>query len=171
MVEERALVGVQSILGHRHVSVDIVSLCDHLDILVGPQVAEVIMRHHEVRLGKEDVVFLRKQHPDASPSEIIEKLVESSRLSGVGSVDVKFRENGPELEITIQNPCLTKMEGSAKSFMFAHWCGALNAIMKGGEFDVMHAVYDPHKDVLRGRIVPHHPLVNNSRQGLGPVRV
>ncbi|HUK50211.1 MAG TPA: hypothetical protein VLV18_04180 [Terriglobales bacterium] len=170
MVEETALMGGQSILGRRHVSIDIVSLCDHLDVLVGPQVAEVIMKHHEVRLGKEDVAFLRKQHPEASPNEIVEKLVESSRISGVGSVEAKLKDNGPELEIIIQNPCLTGTEGSAKSFMFAHWCGALSAIAKGGEFEVMHVTYDPYKKVLRGRIVPRRPPTNNSRHVAGPGR-
>jgi hypothetical protein len=154
MVEELPAVTAHRILGRRHVAIDMSSLCEHLDLLVGAQVAEVIMKHHEVRLGKEDVASLRKQNPNASTNEIIERLVETARLSGLGEVEANLREGGPELEISIRDPCLTKTDGSARSFMFAHWCGALSAIMKGGEFEVMHVTYDPNKDMLRGRIVP-----------------
>jgi hypothetical protein len=154
MVEEASPIDVQKILGRRHVAVDVKSLCEHLDMLVGAQVAEVIMRHHEVRLGKEDVGFIRKDNPNARPREIVEKLVERSKFSGLGTVEAKLDENGRELEITIKNPCVTKTDGSGKSFLFSHWCGALSVIM-GGEFEVIHAAYDPNRDVMKGRIVPH----------------
>ena len=67
---------IRKILGRRHVAVDIEALCEHVDLLVGPQVAEVIMNHHLIRLGKEDAEFVRKQNPNATPAEIVERLAE-----------------------------------------------------------------------------------------------
>jgi hypothetical protein len=147
---------VQKITGRRHILVDIEALCEHLDQLVGSQVAEVIMNHHEIRLGKEDAEFVRKQNPNASPAEIVEKLCESWRFSGIGDVQAKLKlvENGPELEISIGAPCLTKTTGSGKSFLFSHWCGTLSLIL-GGDFEVKNVTYDSQKDVMSGRIVPH----------------
>src|SRR3989304_5928633 len=46
--------GELRILGKRHTALDAQALCDHLDSLVGPTVAEVIMDNHERRLGKEE---------------------------------------------------------------------------------------------------------------------
>jgi hypothetical protein len=146
----------REITGRRHVSVNIEALCEHLDQLVGQQVAEVIMNHHEVRLGKEDAEFMRKQNPNASPAEIVGKIAEGWRLSGVGDVQAKLKlmESGPELEISIGAPCVTKPAGSAKSFLFSHWCGVLSVIL-GGDFEAKNVTYDSEKDVMGGRIVPH----------------
>jgi len=160
MVEEPTLVVDQKVLGRRHVAIDVKSLCEHLDTLVGSQVAEVIMRHHEVRLGIEDADFILKQNPKAIPSEIVEKLAERWRLSGVGNVQARLSDDG--LEITIKNPCVTKTEGSAKSFLFSHWCGALSVVMSG-EFEVIHVTYDPARDVMKGRIVPHNSSGNETK--------
>jgi hypothetical protein len=151
---------VRRILGRRHVAVDIEALCEHLDLLVGPQVAEVIMNHHVVRLGKEDAELERKEHPNASSMEIIERFAEAWRLSGMGDVQAKLDENGPELRVSIVNPCLRKTEGSAKSFLFSHWCGALSVIL-GGAFEVKNATYDSQKDVMSGTIVPHRRTMQN----------
>jgi len=153
---------VRQILGRRHVAVDIEALCEHLDQLVGPQVAEVIMSHHEVRLGKEDAELERKEHPDVSPMEIIGKLAETWHLSGMRDVQAKLDENGPELVVSIVNPCLRKTEGSAKSFLFSHWCGALSVIL-GGVFEIKNVTYDSQKDVMSARIVSRRPATTQTK--------
>jgi hypothetical protein len=172
MVEEATLSVPLDYLGRRHVAIDIRSLCEHLDLLVGAQVAEVIMKHHEVRLGKDAVAEIRKQNTDATTNEIIGKLVEHLQVTGFGTVEAKLTESGRELEITVKNPCVKKTDGSAKSFLFSHWCGALSA-MVGGEFEVMHVVYDAQKDLMRGRIVPRpipkaHAGQSQSRENGAP---
>ena len=154
---------VQMILGRRHVAVDIEALCEHVDLLVGPQVAEVIMNHHLVRLGKEDAEFVRKQNPSATPAEIVEKLAEHPRQSGIGDVKAKLNlsENGPELEISIGAPCITKTVGSGKSFLFSHWCGSLSVIL-GGDFEIKNVAYDAQNNIMSGKIVPHErPATQN----------
>jgi hypothetical protein len=150
----------REILGRRHVAIDVDALCHHLDLLVGQQVAEVIMNHHQVRLGKDGAAFIRNQNPGASPTEIIEKLAEVWRFSGIG--DVKARLVGPELELSIIDPCVKVTEGSAKSFMFSYWCGVLSNIL-GGEFEVGHLAYDSRQDVMKGRIVQHKTQLISSQ--------
>ncbi len=44
--------GELRIHGKRHTAIDAQALCDHLDSLVGPTVAEVIINNHPVPIGK-----------------------------------------------------------------------------------------------------------------------
>jgi hypothetical protein len=120
------------------------------------------MSHHEVRLGKEDAELERKEHPDVSPMEIIGKLAETWHLSGMRDVQAKLDENGPELVVSIVNPCLRKTEGSAKSFLFSHWCGALSVIL-GGVFEIKNVTYDSQKDVMSARIVSRRPATTQTK--------
>ena len=72
------------ILGRRHAAVNMQALCNHLDSLVGIQVAEVIMHNLEFRLGKEDAARIKTEETHAKLDEIIEHVAQSNRLSGVG---------------------------------------------------------------------------------------
>jgi hypothetical protein len=40
--------------GHRHVAIEMATLLDFLDSLIGTRIAEVMMNNIESRLGKED---------------------------------------------------------------------------------------------------------------------
>lgn len=161
-------VGHLKILGRRHVAADMQALCEHLDLLVGPQVAEVIINSHESRLGKQDAEELQRENPNATKVELIRKLEHSGRLSGIGAVETKLlpTEEAPEeIEIRIGHPCVTMTQGSAKSFLFSHWWGALSVIL-GGEFETKDVIYDQQKDEMRGRIARRattskkHPATN-----------
>jgi hypothetical protein len=67
--------GEVSILGQRHAVVDIRALLNHLDALVGSQVAEVIARSLEMKLGKEDALRIHRLNPDSNVAEIIARLI------------------------------------------------------------------------------------------------
>ncbi len=145
--------GELRILGQRHTAIDAQTLCDHLDSLVGVQVAEVIMHNLEFHLGKSDAARLRAGRPQATITELVENLVKSDRLSGTGITKVTLPEN-PENPILIEvsNPSVKRTTGAAKSFLFSWWAGTLTALIDR-EFDVKYVAYDEEKNLLKCQIV------------------
>jgi len=143
--------GTLRILGQRRLAIDVRTLCDHLDLLVGSKVAEVIISNTAFALGKDDVVKLLKDRPDATVLESVEFFVQEQRLSGVGLCRVNFRsEKAVDLEIA--NPILKPTSGSAKAMMVSRWCGALSELLH--EKMVPEKVeYDELSDALKCRIV------------------
>lgn len=72
--------GELRILGHRHLAIDADALCERLDSLCGPQIAEVIINNHEYRLGKEDAAKVRHERPQATIGEMVDLLAEAERI-------------------------------------------------------------------------------------------
>jgi hypothetical protein len=137
------------LFGRRQALVDVQSLCDHLDSLVGPVVGEVIMNNLESRLGKEDTTRLREMNPRATVDELVKKLVEADLVTGMGvtKVDVP-KDPTAQIKVEIRNPIVRGNSGAAKSFLFSYWCGALSLILER-EIDVKTVDYDEKADVMR----------------------
>ncbi len=147
--------GRLSILGHRHVAVDLQALCDHLDSLLGAQVAEVVMNNHEFRLGKEDAERVRREKAQASLQEIIDQLAEADFLSGIGMVKVQLPSDftkATEVTVDVSDPCVRKTEGASKAFICSYWSGVMSALL-GEECEPTNLTYREDKNVLRYRIV------------------
>jgi len=142
------------IFGQRHVAVDVQALCDHLDMLVGTAVAEVIVNQHEFRLGKEDAARIRQERPQASLRELVDSLIRAECLSGVGMVKVRIPENsvGP-VDLDISNPCVKRTAGPYRSIVFSYWCGVFTCLL-GKEFKAEYVAYDRDRDLLKCRMVP-----------------
>ena len=98
--------GELRILGKRHTALDAQALCDHMDSLVGPTVAEVIIDNHERRLGKEDAARFRQEQPQATFREIIDLIIETDLLSGAGVTKITIPEemSGGAILVEIGNP-------------------------------------------------------------------
>ena len=144
--------GELRILGHRRMAIDAQSLCDHLDSLVGTQVGEVIMHNIEFRLGKLDAARLKSARPRVPPSQLVEDLTESDRLSGIGITKVKLSENpGDSMGIEVTNPCVVGVAGAGKTFVLSWWAGAFTSLFDK-EFDVKNVTYDKQKNMLKGHI-------------------
>jgi hypothetical protein len=144
--------GELRIVGKRHVALDAEALCRHLDDLVGTPVAEVIVRNHEVRLGKEDAERHRKEKPDASVEEIIATVRESDLLSGIGLT--KFTVQGDQsVLVEISNPCVNETAGAAKSLLFGYYSGVFSFLF-GKEYDEVDAKFNKSSNVLSARLVP-----------------
>jgi hypothetical protein len=146
--------GELRLYGHRYTIVDAQALCDHLDSLVGPVVAEVIMNNLESRLGKRDAERAREEKPDGKTSEFIDLMVESDRLQGVGLTEVTLPESQPgPIRIEIANPSVKGTTGAAKAFLFSWWSGALSVLL-GKEFEVKNAQYDEKQNIMACEIIP-----------------
>ncbi len=145
--------GELSVLGRRHVAVDAESLCQHLDALVGVQVAEVIMNNHQIRLGKEDAARARQERPQATVREIVDLLVDADSLSGMGMTKVSLPES-PENAIAIQisNPAVRATVGSAKGFVFSYWAAVLSFLL-ARELEVGDVTYNERDNTLSCQIV------------------
>ncbi len=140
------------IVGKRHLALDAEALCRHLDELVGPPVAEVIMRNHEVRMGKEDAERHRKEKPDAPLEEIIAAVRESDLLSGVGLT--KYTVQGDQsVLVEISNPCVKETAGAAKSLLFGY-CSGVFSYLFGKEYDEVDVKFNKSSNVLSARLVP-----------------
>lgn len=146
--------GELRIQGRRHIAVDAEALCAHLDSLMGARVGEVVMESHEYRLGREDAERIRRERPYASAQEVINRLFEAERLSGVGVGRLSFPAgpNGPVL-YEVVNPCVKKTQGAAKSFLASYWCGVLS-ILLDRDYDANGISYDEGADTLICRLVP-----------------
>jgi hypothetical protein len=146
--------GELRILGQRHAAVDIQGLCEHLDIIVGPMVAEVVMNQHEFRQGKDDAASIRQEKPEAAIQELLDSFANAETLSGVGVVKVTIPEASPgPIDVEISNPCVKRTTGAAKSFLFSYWCGLFTQLL-GKEFKIDQVGYDENKNLMKCRIIP-----------------
>jgi hypothetical protein len=146
--------GELRLYGRRYTLVDAQALCNHLDSLVGPVIAEVIMDNLESRLGRRDAQRVREEKPKAMMNELIDALEESDRLQGVGFTRVRLPENqSAPIQIEIANPCANGTTGAAKSFLFSWWKGALS-ILLSREFEVKDTQYDEQQDLMRCELHP-----------------
>ena len=144
--------GVLKILGRRRLAIDAQTLCDHLDLLVGSKVAEVIISNTAFAIGKEDVSRVLKERPDATHLEVVEFFMQEQRLSGVGTCKVNFRSE-KSVELEIANPVLKPTSGSARAMLVSRWCGALSELLN--EKMIADKVdYDEISGVLTCRIGP-----------------
>jgi hypothetical protein len=142
------------LFGRRQALVDVQSLCDHLDSLVGPVVGEVIMSNLESRLGKEDATRLREANPKATVGELVTKLEEADLVTGMGITKVNVPEDpAAQIKLEIRNPIVRGNGGAAKSFLFSYWCGALTLVL-GRELDIRTVDYDEKANLLRCEIGP-----------------
>jgi hypothetical protein len=146
--------GELRILGQRHVAIDIQGFCEHLDLIVGPMVAEVVMNQHEFRQGKEDAASIRQEKPEAAIQELLDSFANAETLSGVGVVKVTIPEASPgPIDVEISNPCVKRTTGAAKSFLFSYWCGLFTQLL-GKEFKINEVAYDENKNLMKCRIIP-----------------
>jgi hypothetical protein len=144
--------GELRIVGKRHVALDAEALCRHLDGLVGSSVAEVIIRNHEFRLGKEDAEEHRRDNPKATIEDIIEMVKETDLLSGVGVTKYTL-DPDHSVSIEIANPCVKEATGAAKSLLFSYWSGILSHLF-GKTYEANDVYFNESKNVLSARLVP-----------------
>jgi hypothetical protein len=145
--------GELRILGQRHAAVDIQGLCEHLDLIVGAKVAEVVMNQHEFRQGKEDAASIRQEKPEAAIQELLDSFAYAETLSGVGVVKVMIpRASLGLIDVEISNPCVKRTTGAAKSFLFSYWCGLFTQLL-GKEFKIDQVAYDENKNLMKCRII------------------
>jgi hypothetical protein len=146
--------GELRILGQRHVAIDIQGFCEHLDLIVGPMVAEVVMNQREFHQGKEDAASIRQRKPEAAIQELLDSFANAETLAGVGVVKVTIPEASPgPIDVEISNPCVKRTTGAAKSFLFSYWCGLFTQLL-GKEFKIDQVAYDENKNLMKCRIIP-----------------
>lgn len=142
------------ILGRRYIAIDAEALCNHLDSCVGKQVAEVIMNNHETRQGKEDVAKMRRENPQYTVPQILSRLIEEDRISGMGITRINLTSPGSiPVVVETDNPAVNGIDGAAKALVFSYWVGALGALLER-ELEVTDVIYDQRANQLRGRLVP-----------------
>lgn len=140
--------------GRRHTAVDAQALCDHLNSLVGQQVAEVIMDNLEFRLGKLDAEYIRKERPGASVSEIIDFFALSDSMSGVGITKVTIPPTPSTLNpvlLEILNPSVKGGNGAHRAFLVSWWRGALGALF-GRDLQILNLNYDQERNQLKASL-------------------
>ena len=152
--------GELRIFGGRFTAVNAQMFCDLLDALVGTTVSAVQMHSVESRLGKEDVERIRRERPQATVQEIINLLIETDLVSGVGITKVTIPENQDEpIFIETSNPSVKGTVGAAKTFGLSWWAGAMSALFNR-PFDLKDVVYDKDGNMTKGRLV--HRLVERA---------
>ena len=108
----------------------------------------------QYQLGKEDCQRIRQARPQASAIAIIDELIRSELVSGVGTAKVSLPESGTEpIYMELSDPCVKTTRGAGRSFEFAYWAGAL-AQLFGRELDFKDVTYDPESNVKKCRLVP-----------------
>jgi hypothetical protein len=127
-------------------------LCKHLDILVGQTLAEVIIKNHEFRLGKEDAERHRRESANASTEQIIEFFKENDLASGVGVTKCTVEPDKSVL-VEISNPCVKQTSGAAKALLFGYWSGAISTLF-GKEYDTTEVQFNESKNVISALIAP-----------------
>ncbi len=147
--------GELRIYGARHIAINVDALCKQLDALVGARVAETIMNNIEYHMGADELAEVRRTKPQAGKREMIDLLIESDLLSGVGVVEVQLPEDSSKdpIYLNIKNPAIKATSGSGKSVIVSYWCGALAALL-GQEFDVVDLSYDDKENLLKCHLVP-----------------
>lgn len=146
--------GELRILGRRQTAVTPQAICDYLDLLVGTQVAEVIMNNLEFRLGKEEAELFLKERSNSTTSDIIALMIKYDALTGMGVTEVRLPkiDEDPVL-LRISNPSVVRTEGASKSFLFSWWCGALTTLLKK-EMRFLDVTYDEEQNTVQCKITP-----------------
>jgi len=146
--------GELRVLGQRHTAVDMQGFCEHLDLIVGPKIAEVVMNQHELRQGKEDAASARQRNPKATLRELVDFFENAVALSGVGVMKAVIHDDSSSpIDLEISNPCVKQTTGSARSFLFSYWCGIFSVLLDK-EFKIDDVTYDDKGNLMKGRIVP-----------------
>jgi hypothetical protein len=146
--------GELSILGRRRAVVDLKALLEYLDILVGSQVAEVIVRSLETRLGRNDANRIRQENPGVNIQEIIRKLIAADGHAGFGLTSVSLPEDGSQrIRIEVTNPYLRGRVVAVRLFHFARWAGILGALLNN-EFEIESVYYDEGKNTAQCELLP-----------------
>ncbi len=146
--------GELRILGQRHTAIDVQALCDHLDLILGASVAQVVLNQHEFRQGKEEAAAARKEKPQATIQELVDSFANAETLSGVGVVRVTIPEtSSAPADVEISNPCVKRTTGAARSFLFSYWCGVFTNL-SDKEFKIDNVTYDDSRNLMKCRIIP-----------------
>ena len=144
--------GELTILGRRHTAFDVQPFCNYMDELVGAKVAEVMMKNLQSRLGKEDGAWLKKDHPNANLSELINLASEWDRLAGYGATEASLIEID-SVSLTVSNPAIKGTKGAAKAFLFAWWAGMISSLI-GKDYDYSNVTYDETANTMKCKIAP-----------------
>lgn len=123
-----------------------------MDELVGAKVAEVMMKNLQSRLGKEDGAWLKKDHPNANLSELINLASEWDRLAGYGATEASLIEID-SVSLTVSNPAIKGTKGAAKAFLFAWWAGMISSFM-ANDCDYSNVTYDETANTMKCKIAP-----------------
>jgi hypothetical protein len=132
----------------RYAAINVQQMCQHLDSLVGPKLAETIMNNHERRLGAEDAERIRELNPGAKIEDVIGVLIEDDKHTGFGipKVTITGSSERPAIFETF-NPVTTATEGAGRVFIASYWVGALGVLL-GHEVIPTNVAYDPAKNTL-----------------------
>jgi len=146
--------GELRVFGKRWAAIDVQSLCDHLNTLAGPVVAEVIMKQHEFRLGRDDVARIRQENPSMTTQDVINWIVEMERATGIG-VDTVMLPQGSDsaVRLEISNPIVKGEKGAERSLMLAYWAGVFSTLFEKN-YEYTDVAYDADGNVLTCRFVP-----------------
>lgn len=140
--------GELRIEGKRYAAIQVNEMCQHLDSLVGPSLAETIMNNHQRRQGVENAERIRELNPKARIEAMIRVLTEDDRIAGFGIPKVTITDGRERLaEFEDYNPVITATEGAGKVFIVSYWAGALSVLL-GQEVDGTNIVYDSAKNTL-----------------------
>jgi hypothetical protein len=141
------------IMGRRDTAVNAQALCDYLDTLVGVQVAEVITKNLEFRLGKEDGASIRAERPKATTDDFVKLLAEWDRMAGMGVTKVTLtEERDAPILVEVSNPSVKGNVGSSKAFLFSWWAGALTSVL-GRELETRNVTYDKERNIMKGEVI------------------
>ena len=148
--------GELTILGRRHSAFDIQPFCNYMDQLVGEKVAEVMMKNLQLRLGKEDGAWLKKEHPKANLIELINLASEWDRLAGYGSTKASVNDYN-SISLTVSNPAIKGTKGAAKAFLFAWWAGVIGSFIEK-DCDYSNVAYDQTANTMECEVGPRVPV-------------
>ena len=140
----------------RYAAINVQQMCQHLDTLVGPKLAETIMNNHQRRLGAEDAERIRELNPGAKIEDVIGVLIEDDKNTGLGLPKVRITESGEQPAIfETFNPVITATEGAGKVFIVSCWAGALGVLL-GYEVNPTNIVYDSARNTLSCSFLKRH---------------
>jgi len=145
--------GELRIQGQRHIAIDAQGLWEHLDLILGSRVAEVVLNQHMLRQGREDAAAARQERPHVAIDELADELSDADALSGVGVVKVSVPgASAGHIDVEISNPVVKLDTGAARSFLFSYWCGVFSELL-GKEFKIDNVAYDESKNLMKCRII------------------
>lgn len=145
--------GELRILGTRYAALKAQSFCNNLDRLVGTKVASVIMNNLEVQLGKEDVERILETSPKATFDDVTKTLVATDLVTGMGVTKVMVEKETDSIFVETTNPCVRRVQGASKAFLFSWWAGAFSRLL-GKPLEVREVNYDEERNFIKARIAP-----------------
>jgi hypothetical protein len=114
------------LFGVRIALTNLLPACEKIDKMFGTG-AQVIVSCMIFEQGRQLFAAMMRNSPDKSREQLLKEVVDIQPETGWGITSLEILgENPPKIEVTVKNPFVKSLHGSAKHLVGSFWAGVLS---------------------------------------------